>query len=347
MSPARMPPGARWLLPLSVLYGWAVGIRNRRYDRPGAAIRAGLPVIGIGNLAVGGTGKTPFAGWLCRELLALGRRPAIVSRGYGGRAGRGPLVVSDGSGPTVDAAICGDEPLMLAASIPGLRVVVGSDRVAGAEAASGLGADVVVLDDGFQHRRLARDLDIVLLDSGLPLDGEPLLPAGRLREPASSLRRAGIVVATRAASPTPPPGIVETVRRHNATCPVLASNLEVAGFFEPSGARVAAPPRAVAFGGIADPEGLRLSLVGAGVLVESFRPFPDHHPFSDREWDALAAEANARGVPLVTTEKDLARLRRRLAARAAPILVLRVESVVHGRDVLLSAVLRAMGRDGS
>lgn len=344
MSPSRIPRAARALRPLSILYGWAIAIRNRRFDRSGSAIRASLPVISVGNLAVGGTGKTPFAGWLCRELLALGRRPALVSRGYGGRAGTGPLVVSEGSGPTVEASVCGDEPWMLAASIGSLGVVVGSDRVAGAEAARRIGADVVVLDDGFQHRRLARDLDVVLLDASLPLDDEPLLPAGRLREPPSSLRRAGLVIATRADGPTPPAALVATVRRHQPDCPVLASTLEPVGCFDPAGNRVDAPSRAIAFAGIADPEGFRATLRRTGVGVESFHPFPDHHPYTDREWETIAAEARTGRLPLLTTEKDLARIRPRLAASPAPVVVLRVESVVHGREVVLSAVMRAMER---
>ena len=127
-------------------------------------------------------------------------------------------------------------------------------------------------------------------------------------------------------------------------CPVLASTLEVVGCFDAEGNAAGTPSRAVAFAGIADPDGFKTTLANAGVIVESFHPFPDHHPYADREWEALAAEAKATRLPLVTTEKDLARLRRHLAAKAMTIVVLRVESVVHGREAVLAAVARAMER---
>ena len=127
----------------ALLYRTLVRIRNRLYDRPGASHRAGLPVISVGNLTLGGTGKTPVVAWLARRLRADGRSPAVVSRGYGGRAGRGPLLVSSGAGPLCPARRCGDEPFLLARLLEGVRVIVGSDRRAGAEAARSPAADAV------------------------------------------------------------------------------------------------------------------------------------------------------------------------------------------------------------
>ena len=181
----------------ALLYGAAVRLRRRGYTALGLARRAAVPVISVGNLTVGGTGKTTIVSWLVRELQDRGWHPAVVSRGYLGRAGRGPLYVSRGQGPLVASDVSGDEPFLLASRLPGAVVVAGSDRVLGSRAAIEAGADVVILDDGFQHMRLARDVDLVLLDAHNPFGNYRLLPAGTLREPVSELRRAHAVIITR------------------------------------------------------------------------------------------------------------------------------------------------------
>jgi len=168
LTPPEHPALVALLSLPSLIFGAAVRLRNHLYDRPGASRRAPIPVLSVGNLTVGGTGKTPLVAWLARRLREQGLTPAVVSRGYGGTAGRGPLVVTQGGEPNCGAEVCGDEPFELARMLSGVVVIVGSDRLAGAEEAARQGADVVILDDGFQHRRLARDLDIVLLDSSNP-----------------------------------------------------------------------------------------------------------------------------------------------------------------------------------
>ncbi len=300
--------GSAMLAPLGWAYGRLVAWRNRRYDRPGAVRAAGLPVLSIGNLTVGGTGKTPLCAWICRRLIERGRKPAVLSRGYGGRAGRGPVVVSEGRGPIVASVLSGDEPFMLARTVEGLRVVVGADRLAGAAAATALGADVIVLDDGFQHRRIARDLDIVLLDARQPLDRQRLLPAGRLREPLHALGRAGLIVATRTGSPDDVLRVERAVRPHNESAPVIGCSTRVVGFVDAAGAPAAAPRRALAFCAIGSPDGFRRDLETQGIALAGFRAFRDHHRFSRRELAALRARAESAGAVLVTTEKDLARL---------------------------------------
>jgi tetraacyldisaccharide 4'-kinase len=301
----------RLLLSLPGLaYSAAVRMRNRFWDRPHAAHRAELPVISVGNLTVGGTGKTPVVAWLCTHLLERGRRPAVVTRGYGGEAGRGPVDVSAGDGPLAGPEIAGDEPFMLARSIPGLVVVAGSDRVSGATRARELGADVVVLDDGFQHRRLARDLDIVLVDSAGPFGNGRLLPSGILREPISSLGRAGIVVITRCRAESDTAGIEEVIRRHSRSVPVVRAGIGGGGFVDIEGRSVSVPRRAVAFCGIGNPGSFRELLERSGVEVAEFRPFRDHHPYRVEEIEALRSAAGRLGASLVTTEKDLARLER-------------------------------------
>src|SRR5262249_34438513 len=177
------------LRPLSGLFGLGVGLRGLGYRIGLLRTRqAKIPVVSIGNLAVGGTGKTPLTLWLARDLVARGPRRGIRSPGYGGRA-RGVTVVSQGDGPLVGPELVGDEPVMLAKSFAG-PVLTAPRRLAGAAAAAELGCEVIVLDDGFQHRAIARAFDLVLVDGRRG----PLLPAGPLREPLRALRRADAVV---------------------------------------------------------------------------------------------------------------------------------------------------------
>ena len=333
--------------PLARVYGAVVRARNRRYDRPGAAERVGLPVLSVGNLVVGGTGKTPTVAWLAAHLVTRGQDPAIVSRGYGGRAGRGPILVSAGAGAGAECSphLCGDEPFLLANAIPGAMVVVGADRVAAARLARAAGARTVVLDDGFQHRRLARDLDLVLLDAMQPFGNGRLLPAGTLREPSASLARADLILVTRA---DPGHDLVEIRRVAGArrpSAPIVPAAVAPAGLVDAAGRPAAPPPRAVAFCGIANPTRFRSDLERAGIEVVAFRAFRDHARLSDRAIAALRRTARETAARLVTTEKDLARLADRPDAFGdEPLLALRVELVVHDPRPLHEAVERALSR---
>jgi len=330
-------------VPLAGLYRVAVGWRNRRYDRPGASERAGIPVISVGNLTVGGTGKTPLVAWLTRHLLGLGRRPAVVSRGYGGRAGRGPLLVSRGEGPLRPASDCGDEPWLLARTLAGALVVVGVDRVAGAQLARREGADVVLLDDGFQHRRLARDLDIVLLDADDPFGGGRLLPAGLLREPPDSLRRADLILVTRDPTPELLRSIQAETRRHNVAAPLLRAGHRTVGFFDGAGRPLPGPARAVGFCGIGNPDRFRADLEASGLELVGFVPFSDHHVYSTAELSDLARRARDGDADLVTTEKDLARLGGAVdSPDGFEPAVLRIEARIPEPGTLIQAIDRSL-----
>ena len=301
--------GALALLRLPELaYTAAVRVRNRLFDAHLVTLGAGVPVISVGNITVGGTGKTPLVAWLATRLREAGMLPAVVSRGYAGRAGRGPLVVSDGRGPLVGPDWSGDEPFLLARMLPGVPVVVGADRPAAARRARDMGAEVVLLDDGFQHRRLRRDLDLVLLDAGSPIGNGHLLPAGILREPPSSLARADAVVVTRCAPEGPPHALIDFVRRHRPGAPVIGATHRRDGWVDARGAAACAPDRAVAFCGIAVPEGFHADLRAEGVEILSGRSFPDHHRYAEHDLRALAELARRAGATLVTTEKDIVRL---------------------------------------
>lgn len=329
--------------PVAGIYGAAIRIRNRRFDRPGTSTRIAVPVISVGNLTVGGTGKTPMVVTVCRLLAEAGARPAIVSRGYGGTAGRGPLLV--GGGGDRDAPgpeRTGDEPALLARVLPGIPVIVGSDRVAGARDAIARGAGVVVLDDGFQHRRLHRDVDIVLIDATDPFGAGRLLPAGRLREPLAGLSRSDLVVITRCAPDLPLDRILDTIRRHRPDGPVIRATHRVVGFVDRSGRPAPAPTRAVAFCGIGNPSSFERDLRNAGVEVSSLVAFRDHRPYGPGDLEALADDARRRSAALVTTEKDLVRLERADAPDPGPVVALRIETVLDDHAPLV-ALLRAAG----
>jgi len=336
-------PAAQAVLGLAAaLYGGAIRARNRFYDRPGSVARAALPVISVGNLTVGGTGKTPVTAWIARRLLREGLRPGVVSRGYRGRAGRGPLLVSEGRGPLCEADRCGDEPHLLARTLADTVVVVGSDRAAGAEAARRAGAQVVILDDGYQHRRLARDLDILLLDAGNPFGNHRLLPAGILREPLRSLSRADLFLVTRSRPGETFPALERVLRRYNPTAPLLPAGHRRVGFTDRRGEAVARPERAAAFCGIAQPAAFRNDLVDEGLELVDFRVYPDHHRYSEGEIRELRELAAQHGAALVTTEKDLSRLGPHAAWAGPPELsALRIEVAVYEPGPLVEALAAA------
>jgi tetraacyldisaccharide 4'-kinase len=275
----------------------ALGAARRALATP---YRAAVPVICVGNLVVGGAGKTPAVESLARLLLARGRHPAILSRGYGGSEA-GPVQVDPARH---DAALVGDEPLFLSRTAP---VWVARDRAAGARAAIVAGADCVVMDDGFQNAGLVKDLSLLVVDGGYGFGNGRVLPAGPLREPASQgLGRADAVVLIgedRA-------GVLPRLRK-----PVLHAAL-----MPRNGGDFAAKP-VIAFAGIGRPEKFFATLESVGADLLARHAFPDHHPYSDAELRRLADAAAAIGARLVTTEKDWMRLAPAWRGRIATLAV--------------------------
>lgn len=272
----------------------AVARRNAAFDagrRP--LVRVDRPVISVGNLSVGGTGKTPMVEWVVRSLLADGLRPAIVARGYR-RRDSGLVVVHDGESVVADAAQGGDEPLLLARRCDVPVVVARYKADAAVYAAGFLPCDVVVVDDGFQHRSLHRDLDIVLVDQAT-LARPWLLPRGRLREPLASLGRAdAAVLMGDGPNRSLVGGFVADTTVVARAIPVMDTT-EVA-------------PAVVAVAGIANPERFRDGLLAAGISVTAFRPFPDHHRYTKRDLLSVIDQATKAGVPVALTEKDAVKL---------------------------------------
>ncbi|HET8542629.1 MAG TPA: tetraacyldisaccharide 4'-kinase, partial [Anaeromyxobacter sp.] len=311
--------------------------------------RAGAPVVSIGNLAVGGAGKTPAAIAVARRLAARGRTVAVLSRGYGA-ARADARVVSDGRAVLLDADAGGDEPVLLARRLPGTRVLCGPRRAELARTAvRDLGADALLLDDGFQHRALARDLDVVVLDAANPFGNGRLLPAGPNREPRSALRRAGLVWLSRvdqadAAALAPLRALAreatgrEPIESRHAPVDVLDGALARA--FGPDALRGL---RVLLLAGIARPDGFRRTLAAMGASVALERVFPDHHRYgADDVAEALRAAADA-GVDLVvTTEKDAVRLPPAVAADAR-LRAVRIDAeIVRGEDVLEASLDEAL-----
>ncbi len=287
---------------LDRLYGTVALARRRWFERHPFRVRSlHQPVISVGNLSVGGTGKTPVAAAIARWLVARGERPALLSRGYRReRVADGVTVVSDGLRILAGVDKAGDEPLMLARQVPGAAVCVATDRyLAGVLAERRLGATVHVLDDGFQHLGLARDLDILVSDSGEIARGR-VLPAGRLREPAAAAARAHLLVVL------------------GADARSAAGEAWTAGIGESCGARrvlgEAIVPDAdrshpvVAVAGIAHPSSFFAALEAAGWTIARQVAFEDHHPFTPRDVAAITQALSATGSTLVvTTEKDAVR----------------------------------------
>ena len=334
------------LLPVSAVFAAGSRLRALSY-RFRLRRRRRLPaaVVSVGNLSVGGTGKTPTALWLAQRLRARGYRVAIVSRGYGGRA-REPTVAGRSSqAPTpasLDAAVIGDENVMLARRFDG-PVVVGRRRAeAGAIACREFGVEVVVLDDGFQHLALRRDFDLVCVRPGVGDDC--VLPAGRLREPLSALRRADAVLLTGGA-----PCLVGGLERRLAALPVFRGELRATCLVtpEPAGWRelpmgLVASRRALGVAGLADPQSFRRTLQEWEAQLDDFLEFPDHHVYTLEDWKKIANRS--RGLDMVlTTEKDLVKLERFPFAKDK-LLAVRVSMHVENETALLDAVIGAVER---
>jgi tetraacyldisaccharide 4'-kinase len=343
------------LAPLGWIYGASADLRNAAFDRGILCVEdAGVPVISVGNITAGGSGKTPLVEHIVRRLAARGAAPCVISRGYA-RESRGVIVVADGRAVRVDAREGGDEPVQIAHACPGVRVVVGERRVDAARVAvDQLGADVLVMDDGFQHRYLRRSLDIVVIDGRSDPFRDRLLPAGMLRERTGGLARAGMVALSR--SETGDVAWKEKLHRVFQG-PVIAfvtrgeklSRLHAGG--ESSGNP---PGPLVAFSGIGDHSVFLAELRRLGIPVAADRRFRDHHWYRAEDADALAGDCRAsRAAGFVTTEKDAVRLRAEppvagAIGSAGPIFTLAVTvRITDGADELEAALVRQTRMSGT
>ena len=329
------------------LYGRLLEARARRYLSGRAPSEAlSRPTVSVGNLTLGGTGKTPFVEHLAARLALDGHHPAILSRGYRRRS-HGTVLVSDGRGPLVGADQGGDEPVALARALPGVIVVVARRRAEAAQAAERLGADVFLLDDGYQHLSVRRDLDFLLLDARDPFGEGHFPPWGRLREPLSALARADAFVFTRAEK-TAPDSTLETLHRWNPAAPVFHARIRAAGLRDDRGASPSVPvDRFVAVCGIARPETFSAALQELGLSPRAILPFSDHHRYRRRDLVRIEQTARSTGSEwIVTTEKDAVKLSDRTRLPVAAIR-LSVEIAEPGFWGLLASRLRPAALAGA
>ncbi len=327
---------------LGSAFGGLASLRVAAYRR-GWLSRARLsgPVVSVGNLGVGGSGKTPVVARVATILRDAGLPVAVLSRGYGGRFRGDALVVSDGSAVLADAGEAGDEPVMLARALPGIVVAVGRRRdVVGRRVEERFGRRVHVLDDGFQHLRLARDLDVLCLDVRDMRDRP--LPAGRLREHPSAEARADVVLLTRTEAVSEPELHDLECRLGPARC--FRVSREVAGWTTLDRVPAAPPARAYLLAAIARPERFEADAAACGVEVLGRSFFRDHHRFRAGELAAAAGRARGAGaLAVVTTAKDAVRLER-LWVFEPGVLVMSIAAQIADEERLRARLLSAVGR---
>jgi tetraacyldisaccharide 4'-kinase len=333
--------------PLSLAYAGLLAARSAWWER--YARTSPLPVVSVGNLTIGGNGKTPFALFLAERLRQCGLRPGIVSRGYGGRASRVARLVSDGRHIVMTPREAGDEPVMLAKRFAG-PLAVARRRIDAIEllAARRL-ADAVVLDDGFQHVRLRRDVNLLLINRSLGLGNGWLLPAGMLREPKSALGRADAIVLVDA--PGGPGNSIDRstreMMRHKLN---LHARLEPAGLtYSENGNWRQAPllldrRQVVAVSGVANPAGFHAMIEALGANVLRTLDYPDHCDYTAGDWENILAAARSAEM-LITTEKDLVKLER-FASAELPLYALRLNAMMEAEDErqLLTLIMERIGR---
>lgn len=323
--------------PFSPIYSLAMRLREHLYRRGVLrSYRLGVPVVSVGNLTMGGSGKTPMVQFLARQLQRHGLRPAIVSRGYGGAATGKVNVVSDGATLLLDAREAGDEPRLLAETLPGVPVLTGIVRRLPAQRAVEMGADVLLLDDGFQHLQIVRDVDLVLFNTDRLAGNSRVFPGGDLREPVAALNRATGFVMT---------GVDDSNRERatrfadllRARFPRIAIAyteyrveglvaLDSRGTVAPLPAELIEQAQCFGFCGIAQPESFRQTLVAGGIELAGFLPLGDHQPYTATLVDNLLAKAHQAGATcLLTTEKDLVKLVPFVPALSLPLYGLRMQ----------------------
>ena len=336
------------LTPLAAFYAIALGARSRFGAQ---SERAPIPVISVGNLTVGGNGKTPFTLYLAKALQARGLRIGIVSRGYGRTANkRAALLVADRGKLQLEVHQSGDEPAMMAHAFDG-PIAVAKRRIDGIRLLLARGPlDAIVLDDAFQHRRLYRDLDLALVASPRGFGNGWLLPAGPLRESVDALRRANAIILISASDDRAPPSS-ELAQTASSVGPVFHALVRPSSLVGLAGGGWLEQPldlngrRIVAVSGLANPASFATMLAKLGaVIVEAFE-FPDHHNYKVKDWRAITSSAQAADI-IVTTEKDLVKLQT-FSPAPASLYALRLEVVLEPEDEarLLAMAVDCMRRD--
>jgi len=301
---------------LAWLFGLMIRVRGLLYDHDILRSRKlPYPVICVGNLTFGGTGKTPLVAYLAVRLKESGYTPAVLSRGYKRKLGSSALLVSDGNQVLGTPKTCGDEPYLLARKLEGIVVAVGKNRFkAGQAVGKQPGRPVFILDDGFQHLKLDRNLDLLLIDGSRPLKNEALMPVGKLREPLSAMARADAIIVTREHLIADLPELVREIRGWNPTAPIFPFSHEIDEVYDLKNQMRRSlsefrGQRMIALAAIGNPTQFLKDLELTGISVQDRFLYRDHHPFSQLELENVlkrCQESSAMGV--ITTQKDAVRL---------------------------------------
>jgi len=300
---------------ISLPYRLIITFRNRLYDKKiFAVVKLPCPVISVGNITAGGTGKTPCVIMLARMLQSHGFKPAILSRGYGGKTTKSVNIVSDGKNILLDSKTAGDEPFLMAQSLRSIPIFVGPQRIkTGVTAINRFGANVLICDDAMQHRQIFRDINLVLLDSPDPLGNGHVLPRGKLREPIAGLGRASAFLLTRA-DETPNTDSINNKLTQIGNIPIFTSIHKlkdvIKGDYSDKWPIAGLKGKKVcAFCGIAKPDSFKKSLLAAQCHILSWDTFPDHHNYSRAELEIIKNKFyNYEADLIITTQKDGMRL---------------------------------------
>jgi tetraacyldisaccharide 4'-kinase len=332
------------LPPLSAVYSAITRARLSMY-RSGTfrSTKLDRPVISVGNITTGGTGKTPLVEWVARRLAQNGKRVCVLTRGYRRSEPGERVLVSDGQTVFSTPQTAGDEAFLLATQLKGIAAVISdANRVAaGEDAIKHLRPDCFVLDDGFQHLRLVRDLDIVTIDATNPWGGGRLLPEGRLREPFSGLSRAGCVVITRVDQA----GDVDSLRQrisNYSTCPVFTSRMHTRALVPVNESLETLAEPIGAFCGVGNPKSFFMKLRQEGYALVFERAMPDHHAYTQQDIDSIARAAKDAGAKsLITTAKDAVKLQP--TNLSLPCFSLDVEIAIDDAEEFFTLILSRVG----
>ncbi|NTU97326.1 MAG: tetraacyldisaccharide 4'-kinase [Chlorobiaceae bacterium] len=355
-----MPEPLTFLLkPFALLFRSTVQVRNTLFERK--IIRkwkSPIPVVSIGNISAGGTGKTPLVDWVVKYYLSIGCKPAIVSRGYR-RETKGVQLVSDGQRVLLSSSQSGDETAMLAWNNPDSIVVVSEKRKDAVTFITRYFAKrlpcVIILDDAFQHRQIARDLDIALVNASEPVLKARMIPEGRMREPMKNIARADLILLNKIGEGDEEKTGLILKKLEKTGRPIVKGRIRtreivcVSGDFMPSEIPSHKELRVLAFAGIAFPESFLESLRKEGMHVESHHFFRDHEPYSQKRLQSLRSEATGKGLSLITTEKDYFRMLGRpellSIITALPCYYLKIETdIFEGKEKLQEMLRTVVGR---
>ncbi len=351
----RSNPFSILLRPFTLIYSSVVQLRNMLFHlRLFRAWKSPIPVVSIGNLSAGGTGKTPLVDWVVKYYLSIGCKPAIVSRGYL-RESKGVQLVSDGQKILLSSRESGDETAMLAWNNPDAIVVVANKRKKAvmeiARRFTQRGPSVIILDDAFQHRQIDRALNIAIINAAEPFAKAKMLPEGRLREPLKNLSRADLILLNKITDREQANVIIKELEKTGR--PIVQARLKngelvcFSGEFQTADEAVLQKnPNVLAFAGIASPESFLDSLSKEGINVAAHRFFKDHEPYSAKKLHAVRREAEKNGLSIVTTEKDYFRmlgqpeLIRIITTR--PCYYLKIEPDIFEGEATLKSMLQAV-----